>query len=730
MSPHKIQTHYRTCNLCEAMCGIAITHQNGEILSISGDEDDPLSQGHICPKATALQDIYHDPDRLKQPLRRTAAGWETISWEDAFEQVTRELKSIQRKYGRDAVAFYQGNPTVHSVGTMLFAPKFFRTLRTKNRYSATSVDQLPHHFAAYFMFGHQMMLPIPDIDRTDFFLIIGANPVVSNGSLMSAPGIKKRLKALRERGGKLVVIDPRHTETAARADVHHFIRPGSDVLFLLGLLHTLFHEELTQPGRLLHFSNGIEAVQAISREFTPERVENIVGIDADIIRRLARDFSAAPSAVCYGRIGASTQQFGALCQWLINVLNIVTGNLDKPGGAMFTIPAIDVVQQMAKQRRFGSYARWTSRVRGLPEFGGELPVAALAEEILTEGEGQVKALITSAGNPALSTPNGAQLERALSQLEFMVSIDYYLNETTRHAHIILPPTCSLETGHYDLIFHIFAVRNTACYSPPLFPPSPGAKHDWQIFRELLRRMKNGSTKQNLLSRVSESITDRFTPEMMLDISLRSGPYGRQGNRFLTGNGLTLGKLKKHPHGIDLGALTPCLPKRLFTVDKQIHLAPPLLVKDMERVRSVFFGSQGINRKEESLSLVGRRQLRSNNSWMHNSQRLVKGKERCTLLMHPEDASKRGIEDGQLVEVKSRVGKVRIKVECTTNIMPGVVSIPHGWGHHRKGIRLQVASEHAGISINDLTDELEVDQLTGNAAFNGVPVFVIPISNTS
>ncbi len=720
-----VQTHYRTCNLCEAICGIAITHRDGEILSISGDEENPLSQGHICPKATALQDIYHDPDRLKHPLRRTAAGWETIRWEDAFEEVTRQLKSVQQKYGRDAVAFYQGNPTVHSVGTMLFAPKFFRTLHTKNRYSATSVDQLPHHFAAYFMFGHQMMLPIPDVDRTDYMLIIGANPVVSNGSLMTAPGIKKRLKALKERGGKLVVIDPRRTETAARADAHHFIRPGSDVLLLLAMLHTLFTERRIHSGRLEDFTDGIETIESLTKDFPPERVASIIGMEAETIRRLARDFSAAPAAVCYGRIGASTQQFGALCQWLINVLNIVTGNLDKPGGAMFTTPAIDVVQQMAKQRRFGSYARWTSRVRGLPEFGGELPAAVLAEEILTEGEGQVKALITSAGNPVLSTPNGAQLERALTQLEFMVSIDYYLNETTRHAHIILPPTCGLETGHYDLIFHLFAVRNTTSYSPPLFPPSPGAKHDWQIFRELLRRMRNGRQKQNLFSRMLQTITDRFTPEILLDIALRSGPYGKQGNRFLSGNGLTLRKLKKHPHGIDLGALRPCLPKRLFTVDKHIHLAPLLFVKEMGRVSSVFFDSGRTEQNQESLALIGRRQLRSNNSWMHNSRRLVKGKERCTLLINPEDAEQRGITNGQLVEVSSRAGKVHIKAEITTEIMPGVVSIPHGWGHHREGIRLQIAREHPGVSINDLTDEQEIDQLTGNAAFNGVPVTVAP-----
>ncbi|MFQ5421238.1 MAG: molybdopterin-dependent oxidoreductase, partial [Anaerolineae bacterium] len=501
MQTQEIRTHYRTCNLCEAMCGIAITHQNGQILSISGDTADLFSQGHICPKAVALQDIYQDPDRLKHPVRRTKGGWEKLSWDEAFDEVANRLTAIQKKYGSNAVGVYQGNPTVHNSGSLMFAPLFFRTLRTRSRFSATSVDQLPHHFAAYFMFGHQLLLPIPDIDRADFFLILGANPLASNGSLMTAPGFENRLRALQKRGGQFVVIDPRRSETAAMANVHHFIRPGTDVLLLLALLNVVFAENLTQPGRLQEFTDGPENIEKLVAGFPPERVEKIAGIAAATIRQLARDFSAAKSAVCYGRIGVSTQAFGALCQWLVNVLNIVTGNLDRPGGAMFTAPAIDIVQQAWKERRPGSYGRWCSRVRGLPEFGGELPVAVLAEEILTAGEGQIKALITSAGNPVLSTPNGGKVESALAQLEFMVSIDIYINETTRHAHIILPPTCGLEIDHYDLVFHLLAVRNTAKYSRALFEPEHGAKHDWQIFNELRRRMTANGRAKNLAARV-------------------------------------------------------------------------------------------------------------------------------------------------------------------------------------------------------------------------------------
>jgi len=708
------------------MCGIKITHRDGKILSISGDKDDPFSQGHICPKAVALQDIYNDPDRLKQPLRRTKGGWEKLNWDDAFDIVTNRLREIQKRHGRNAVGFYQGNPTVHNSGTMLFAPLFFRTLRTKNRFSATSVDQLPHHFAGFFMFGHQLLLPVPDIDRSDFFLILGANPLASNGSMMTAPGVANRLKNLQKRGGKIVVIDPRRTETAAKADAHHFIRPGTDALLLLAMLHTVFEENLADPGRLKSFTTGMDAIKIAVADFSPEKAATLTGISAATIRQLARDFCAAKTAVCYGRIGVSTQTFGAICQWLINVLNIVTGNFDRPGGAMFTTPAIDVVQQFAKQGRFGYYKPSASRVRGLPNFGGELPVSALAEEILTAGDGQIKALITSSGNPVLSTPNGDQLERALAKLEFMVSVDIYLNETTRHADIILPPATGLETDHYDLSFHLLAVRNTAKYSRALFEPANSAKYDWEIFNELRKRMSRNSHKKNLAARLQQGILNRMTPERMLDIALRRGPYGVWGGRKLAKDGLSLKKLKKQPHGVDLGPLRPCLPQRLFTADKQIQLAPEVLLNDLQRLKAHFFDPPAAGKNGFDFSLIGRRHLRSNNSWMHNSSRLIKGKPRCTLLMHPQDAAKRGFSDGQPVEVTARVGAVQIPVEFSEEMMPGVVSIPHGWGHHRPEIQLQIAAKQPGVSINDLTDDQMIDELCGNAAFSNVCVKITPL----
>lgn len=728
--------HYRTCHLCEAMCGLVIEMDGTEILSIRGDEHDPLSRGHICPKAVALQDVWRDPDRLRLPIRREGSTWREIAWDEAFDEVAARLHETQEVHGRDSVAVYQGNPTVHNSGSMLFAPPFVRALRTKNRYSATSVDQLPHHVAAYFMFGHQLLLPVPDVDRTQYMLILGANPMASNGSLMTAPGIRQRLRAIQKRGGRVVVIDPRRTETARIADAHHFIRPGTDVLLLLALLRTVFDQDRVAVRNLPVHDADVERIRELVEPFTPQRVQHDTGISADDIRSLAIDFATSPSAVCYGRVGVSTQEFGSTCQWLINVLNTITGNLDRPGGAMFTTPAIDTV----KQSKPGSYGRWVSRVRGIPEFAGELPVSVLAEEILTPGEGQIRALVTSAGNPVLSTPDGATLTRALSGLDFMVSVDIYINETTRHANLILPPTWGPETDHYDLAFHALAVRNTAKYSQAICTPAPGAMHDWEIFRELRRRLeaRQGRRTGGLSARVRRAISDRMTPRRMLDLGLRWGPYGKWRGGLLRFGGLTISALERADHGVDLGPLTPRLPDRLYTDDHKIHLAPDVLARDVARVAETFPSHAGDSsvasdgREPPStasrnggfdLLLIGRRDLRSNNSWMHNSTRLVRGKERCTALLHPQDAAARDLQDGDRIWVRSAVGEVELPLEITEDIVVGVVSIPHGWGHGRPGTRLHTANAHPGVSINDLTDSSRIDPVSGNAAFSGEPVSV-------
>jgi anaerobic selenocysteine-containing dehydrogenase len=710
------RTHFRTCHLCEAMCGIAIDLEGDRIVAIRGDKDDPFSRGHVCPKAVALQDVHEDPDRLRRPLRRTATGWEEVAWEAALDEAAARLAAVQRAHGRNAVAFYQGNPVVHNHGAILFGQLFQRSLGSRSRYSATSVDQLPQMLASLLMFGHQLMLPIPDVDRTDFLLVLGANPLVSNGSILTAPGIERRLKALRARGGRLVVVDPRRTETAALADLHLAIRPGGDAFLLAALVHTLASEKRLSPGRLAAFTDGLDALVAAVQPFSPEAVAGRTGIDAETIRALARDFADASSAVAYGRVGTCTQEFGGLASWLVNVLNIVTDNLDRPGGAMFPSPAVDLVAFANRIGQRGHFDKGRSRVRGLPEFGGEWPAAVLAEEIETPGDGQVRALVTSAGNPVLSTPNGARLDRALASLEFMVSIDLYLNETTRHAHLILPPTFALERSHYDLVFHTLAVRNTAKFSEPLFPAPKGSLHDWQILLGLGSRFEKARGEGGLRSWLRHRVFSALGPDGLVALLLRFGPRGAGFVPF--GRGLTLGRLRREPHGIDLGPLEPSLPRRLYTKTRRIELAPGRLVEDLKRLRLALEAPAN-----GGLALIGRRELRSNNSWMHNSERLVKGKERCTLLMHPQDARARGLRDGERVRVASRTGVVEAPLELSDEMHAGVVSLPHGWGHRRSGTRLSVAGARPGVSFNDLSDETLVDPLCGTARLNDVPVEV-------
>jgi anaerobic selenocysteine-containing dehydrogenase len=685
------------------MCGLAIEVRDGVVTDVRGDPDDVFSRGHVCPKAVALKDVHEDPDRLRAPLRRTAAGWQEIGWDEALDEAARRLAEVQRAHGRSAVALYQGNPIVHNYRALLGAQLFARTLRTRSLFSATSVDQLPHMLASLLMFGHQLLLPVPDIDRTDFLLVLGANPVASNGSLMTAPGVERRLAALRARGGRVVWV----------ADQHLPIRPGTDAFLLLALLHVVFAENLVRGGRLLEMSDRLDDVRAAAALVAPEEAAQRTGIAAATIRGLARAFAAAPSAVAYGRVGVSTQEFGGLCCWLVNVLNVVTGNLDRAGGAMFPRPAVDVVGLASRLGQQGHFDRRRSRVRGLPEFGGELPASTMAEEIDTPGEGQIRALVTIAGNPVLSTPGGAQLARALGRLEFMVSVDIYLNETTRHAHLILPPVSPLERDHYDLVFHALAVRNTARYSPPLFAPPAGARDEWRILTDLAVRLDAARGRSGLLARAGRAALRRLGPRGVLSLLLRSGPHGRGMRPF--GRGLTLARLERAPHGVDLGPLEPCLPGRLCTPARRIDLAPPLLQADLQRLRETA--------PPDGLRLIGRRDLRSNNSWMHNSHRLVKGPDRCTLMMHPDDARERNLAEGQRVLVRSRVGEVAVAVEITEAVAPGVVCLPHGWGHGQEGTRLAVANAHAGASLNDLTDPLAVDALSGVAAFSGVPVEV-------
>jgi len=694
--------HHRACHLCEAICGLTIETTEVDaghlqITSIKGDPLDTFSRGHICPKAVALQDIQNDPDRLHQPMRRVGSEWQPMEWEDAFKLVAERLADIQQRHGQNAVAVYQGNPSVHNYGLMTHSNYFLGLLKTRNRFSATSVDQLPHHLTSHLMYGHGLLLPIPDIDHTDFMLILGGNPLASNGSIMTVPDVEKRLKAIQARGGKVVVVDPRRSETAAIADQHLFVRPGGDAALLSGLLNTLFDEGLTRDVHLP--VDGLDQVREAVAGFTAETMSPLCAVPAEQIRQLARDFAAAPSAVCYGRMGVSTQAFGTLCHWLVQLINLVTGNLDRVGGALCTEPAVDLVASTSG----GHFNLWQSRVSGRPEYAGELPVSALAEEMLTEGEGQVRALITVAGNPVLSTPNGRQLEQALDGLEFMVSVDLFINETTRYADLILPSTSALENDHYDTTFNMFAVRNVSRFNRAILPKPQGALHDWEIFVGLAKAFA---------ARTGKELKPTIAPAQMIDRGLRMGLYGDASEYKLS-----LATLFDHPHGVDLGPLKPNLAPRLKTANQRIQAAPEAILADLER-----FATMQAPVADELL-MIGRRHVRSNNSWMHNYHRLVKGKPRHQLLMHPDDLASRGLSDGQRVRVSSRVGAIEVEVLGSLDMMKGVVSLPHGWGHARPGVQMTIASGQPGSSANDLTDECQLDELSGNAALNGVPVTV-------
>ncbi|GII53673.1 dehydrogenase [Planotetraspora thailandica] len=719
-----MKTAYRTCPLCEAVCGLTITlDDDGHVTEVRGDGDDPFSKGFICPKGASLGRLDEDPDRLRAPLVRTGDRWREVSWQEAFAAVEQGLSRVPGP-GR---AVYLGNPNAHTMAGALYGPALARALGSRNVFSASTADQMPKHVSSGLMFGDPMTIAVPDLDRTDYLLMLGANPLESNGSLCTAPDFPGRLKALRARGGRLVVVDPRQTRTAKLADEHLFIRPGTDAYLLAGIAHTLFADGLVTVTAPVA---GLDEVERAVADLSPLASAEVCGVPADVIVRLAHELAAAPTAAVYARIGTCTAEFGTLAQWLVDVINTITGNLDRPGGVMFPRPA---TEGPARRKPYRT-GRWHSRVRGLPEANGELPVATLADEIETPGEGQVRALITVAGNPVLSAPNGPRLGRALRGLEFMVSVDPYLNETTRHADVILPPPRVLESGHYDFALLNFAVRNYARYSPPALPldgrPSEaeilarlaviasgqGADADPALIDELILdgmlRAAVADEGSPLHGRdpaeLRASLEGTSGAEVRLDAMVRLGPYGEWN-----GGVLSLPELLRHPNGLDLGPLEPRLPGVLATASGLVELAPPTILDDLVRLRA------GLGRRAPEFVLIGRRHLRSNNSWLHNVGPLVGGTNRCTLQINPADAARLGL--GDTAVVRSAAGELAVPVEPTDSIMPGVVSLPHGWGHD--GGFQTVAGQNAGVSVNTLTDETVVDPLSGNAVFNGVPVAI-------
>lgn len=703
---------FAICPLCEATCGIEVDIDGDRIRTIRGDVDDPLSRGYVCPKASLLADLHNDPDRLRTPIVRDGSRWQEVSWKTALDRAAHGLTRVRRGHGRNAVGIYYGNPVAHNLGLMTHGLTFARGLRTRNVYSASSADQLPQMLVALRMFGHLAHIPVPDLERTNFLLVCGANPVVSNGSLMTAPNMRRRLMAIRERGGRVIVVDPRRTETADVADEHIPIRPGTDALLFSGMLNVLFAEGLTPQNALRDRVRHIDVLADVVRDLTPERTARATGVPAARVRKLAIEFATTERAAGYGRVGLCTQRHGTLACWLLQALNLVAGHLDEVGGMMFTTPAANIVGLLSAVGLAGTFDRWRSSVQQLPEFGGDLPVAALADEIETGGAGRVRGLVTMAGNPVLSAPNGRRLDGALATLDFMVSLDPYLNETTRHAHVILPPAPPLSRGHYPLPLYAFSVRNVAKYSAAVLPRKAHERHDWEILSELAGRL----FAPPLLRRAIAQSLRAVTPERLINALLRFGPYH-----------LNLEMLKRSPHGLDLGPLQPGrLAAQLESTRRYIDIAPAAFVLEARsQLATVADRDPG-----SDLVLIGRRQVLSNNSWMHNLQRSMRGPERFTLQVHPDDASRLGLSPGSLSCLESNVGAITVPIEVTTAMMRGVVSLPHGWGHDRDGMRLSVAARHAGASMNDITSEGRCDTLSGNAAFNGVAVRVRPVSPDS
>jgi anaerobic selenocysteine-containing dehydrogenase len=716
------QTIFRTCTLCEATCGLAFEVDGKQITAVRGDGDDVFSKGYICPKGVAIGEIHHDPDRLRTPMRRNAdGGFDPIGWDEAFDLVASQLADVGTRHGKDAVAFYWGNPNGNNHGAILMLGSLTNALGTKNRFSAGSQDGNPRVVTSYLLYGSSVSTPIPDVDRTQYFLCLGANPVVSNGSAMTAPDMRGRIRAIRARGGKVVVVDPRRTETAREADEHIAIRPDGDAAFLLAMAQVLVERGRVDRATLEASTTGWSDVAARLVRFTPERVEAITGVPATTIARLALEFAAAPSAVAYSRVGICVGPHATLATYATDLLNIVAGRLGAEGGVMFPSPPIDL-GGIVRRMGLDGHDRWRSRVRNLPETLGDLPAATLADEIETPGPGQVRALVTLAGNPVLSVPNGRRLDAALTGLDFMVSIDIYVNETTRHADVILPPCWSLAEDHIDLLYSALSVRNVARWSPAVVAPEPGERADWEILLEITERLGGGPLGDpwpDRLLRVLRPLGVRWTPTGFAGLLLRLGPYG---DRFLPwSSGLNLARLKAATHGIDFGPMQPGFAQRVFHKDRRIHLAPPLMLREMDGL------ARTIDRADahDGPLLIGRRELRSNNSWMHNAPSLVSGRERCVLYVHPDDAARYGLADGALAVLESRLHRGEVRVHVTDEMRPGVVSLPHGWGHAASAPWQRVAGSHAGVSFNDWTDDHVVESAIGQSILTAVPVRLEP-----
>ena len=729
--------HYRTCPLCEAMCGLELHVEDGAVRLIRGDRDDVWSHGYICPKGTTLGHLHDDPDRLREPLIRHGERWETASWDEALARCEELIHGVLDRHGKGALTTYIGNPTAHNFSLGRYVALFMGLADFPMIYSAGTVDQWPKNVACALMYGNMWLIPAPDVPRTKFWIVMGANPQASQGSLLACPDLLGEIERIRERGGKTVVIDPRRTGTADKADEWVPIVPGTDAALLLAMVNVLFAEELVDLGDVADLVVGVDAVRAACADFTPEAVAETCGVDAASIRRLARELAASDAGVIYGRIGLCNQEFGTVASWMIDVVNVLTGNFDRPGGMMFGNPIAWSLSSLPNPQWADGYqfGRWRSRVRGAPEVLGQVPVSCLAEEIATPGEGQLRGVITIAGNPVISSPDAGRLDAALPSLECLISVDNYMNETTRHAHVILPGLSALEQPHYDELIWSWASRSAGNFSPAVFPPTTDRPAEWELLTRLgalcagmrgadidVAALDDGFFSSLVQAKGLDpaAVMSHYHeggPERLLDLTIRTGPWGdRYGE---DPDGLTLASFRAAPHGIDRGAMVPRAREVVSTPSGKIELAPDYIVDDLPRLKA------RLRRRRDGLLLVSRRHLRSNNSWMHNVPVLVKGKDRCTLLIHPKDAARTGVQDGALARVSSEAGAIDVPVEVSDEMMPGIVSLPHGWGHTKEGMRLAVARDHPGVNNNLLAPGTLVDERSGNAIVNGIPVEVVP-----
>jgi anaerobic selenocysteine-containing dehydrogenase len=729
------------CRICEPLCGMVATVEDGELVQLRPDKDHPLSKGFACPKGIAFAEVHNDPDRVLHPLRKNASGeFEQVGWEEALDDIAKRLGAVRAEHGGNSIGGYFGNPSAFNMAHTLWFPAFMKAIGSRNIYSAGSQDVNNRFVASELLYGSPITAPIPDLARTDLLVIIGANPLVSHGSVMSAPRIKEELHGITDRGGRVVVVDPRRSETAREFEWLP-VNPDGDAWLLLSLLHVLFEDGLADQGALAEQARGADDLRRLAAPFAPEETEAHHGIPAADVRKLAEDLANTKRAAVYGRTGTCLGRSGTLTTFLLDAVNVVAGNLDRVGGAMFgTLGAPG--ERRATKAALGGILKTgaaRSRIGGFPSVLATMPGALMAKEMTTPGEGQIRALILSAGNPVLSVPNGDELEAALDGLDFFVAMDLYVNETNAHADYVLPATTMYERDDFPIAFQTLFTTPFRQATRAVVPPRGEAREEWTVLEEVMRRMPEGPRRvrafqvgRRLFGPLAKAA---MSPMRVADNIVR---MGKGGDRFgLKRGGLNLKKLlDEHPSGVIVD--DHLQPGALGTIawhdDRKVHLDAPGIAEEIERL------NERPADPDFPLSLIGMRELRSENSWMHNSPLLQRGGRVQTARIHPADAEAIGVADGARVAVISPNGRIELPALLTDEVKQGVVAIPHGWGHKGSGSWRTANSSGAGksdgngngkpvpgteggVNINLLmsTEVEDVEPLAGMAHLNGVPI---------